>query len=108
MKAKARNTDPRTSKDAARSFNPKAQAMTMLKVFSKLEYPSVGLTAEGAYRQTLSMRNAYVSPTGYWKRVSDLLAAGYLKATDYVATGSSGREQRCYLITEKGKKALTA
>ena len=43
---------------------------------------------------------------GAWKRVSDLLNAGFLEPTGITANGSSGRPQRVLRITDAGRRAL--
>lgn len=106
MKAKARNTDPRTSKDAAKSVKPQAQMMALLKAFKKSS-GKIGITAETAYAVATQM-GAWVTPTGYWKRVSDLQQAGFIRESGYTATASSGRQARCFVITAEGRKAVSA
>jgi hypothetical protein len=44
----------------------------------------------------------------YWKRVSELVAAGYLEDTGRAAMGELGSSQRINMITPKGIAALKA
>ena len=84
----ARNSDPATSKAAARVVDSQGQLATYEAVFAKV-YP-VGLTAEEA-----ALSTPYGTDGGnYTKRVSDLLNAGIVEPTGHTRAGSSGRQQR--------------
>lgn len=93
----ARATDPLTSHIAAEpSATRYAQAEHLLSAFAGVKG---GLTAEEAAEKVA------LTHTGYWKRISELLRAGYLQVDRFEVTrmGSSGRPQRVLHITARGE-----
>ena len=97
----ARNTDPATSHNGARSvtIRKNSQKHELLAVFARTEHRFTGLTSWDAGELSgLADRPGCC----YWKRISELAADGYLEpiGTRRVATGE---EQRVYRITDKGR-----
>lgn len=90
-----RNSDPSTSEKAARLLKPGTQQMILLGVFA--QFPS-GLTAEEAAEKG----GVYQG----WKRVSDLLNAGFIVPTGETRMSKAGREQRVLKITPDGLERL--
>lgn len=101
--ALARSTDLPTSKMAAKSVRPAPNAMRLLSEFAKKSQTSEDAgTAAGLLH------------TGYWKRVSDLVRAGYIvprrdPKTDrlMMRTNTSGRKAQVWIITGQGRAALS-
>jgi hypothetical protein len=95
----ARNTDPATSKEAARRLSDKHTMMrTLLLVFASHDR----LTTERACQLA-----GYTAADGAWKRVSDLLAKGWVSDTGDTMLGSHGRSQRLLAITVEGRTVVT-
>lgn len=98
--AAARNTDPDTSKAAAKSVKPYAYCMLLLSQFARRSS-----TAEAASIGAGSI-------PGYWKRVSDLRNAGYIRVrVDRHGKAMkdrqrSGRMALVWQITDEGREAL--
>jgi hypothetical protein len=98
----ARTTDPATSKKGAADVRPRAgsQKAVLLRAFA-LAGPH-GLTDEEA---------GYVSHLaddprcGYWKRCSELRAAGLIAPTGEERTGRTGSAQAVHALTELGRLA---
>lgn len=104
--ALARNTDPFTSHEAAESIMPsvRKQRDMMLMVFER--FPN-GLSAEEAWHYGFKQLGYRVASNSYWKRVSDLLNAGYLSVVPNKTTVNySGRRARIYTITAEGSAYL--
>lgn len=89
----ARRSDPDTSHDAAAVLGPKDRMMRRLLA----EFAKEPLTAEEA-----SEAAGYTPADGAWKRVSDLVRAGYVADTGYRRRGHSGRNQIVRAITIEG------
>lgn len=95
----ARNTDPDTSHAAAAALSDKHTMMrTLLLVFAGHD----ALTSERACQLA-----GYTPADGAWKRVSDLLAKGWLIPTGDTAVGSAGRRQRLLAITTEGVEVIS-
>ena len=62
------------------------------------------LTASEAAHRAIEL-GYEVSMHSYWKRVSDLLAEGWIKETGYRVKGERNRYVRKYEITSAGIKA---
>jgi len=97
----ARRTDPATSKEAAASLHRNTLLRSLL-----IEFGRADLTAEEA-----GTRAGLDESSGYWKRVSDLLNAGYIEPVIVdgemlTRIASSGRQQRVLRITSKGSDQL--
>jgi len=100
--SKARTTDPETSKEAARLLRTgNSHAFMLLREFAKKS-----MTAEQAGIQ------AGLDTTGYWKRVSDLKRAGFIRprmmdgGKPMRLMTRSGRYAEVLIITGLGRDAL--
>ena len=80
--ANARQSDPPTSKAAARSLDPRGQLGILSRAYEAAG--PRGMTDEEA-ALTTGLASA-------WKRCSDLRRLGFIVATGETRTGSSGRE----------------
>lgn len=97
-KKHARKSDPETSHEGARKVSVRANShkarllVAYLDVGGEATADQAGIVAE-------------LEHTGYWKRVSDLLADRLLEDTGRKHRGvRSGAEQRVLRLTEKGRK----
>lgn len=79
----ARNTDPETSKTAAKSLETRGHMRRLLRIYE--EAGASGLTDEEAARKA-------GIPTAH-KRCSDLRRMGWIKSTGTTRVGSSNRDQ---------------
>lgn len=95
-RALARATDPATSKAGAREVAIRAgsQKARLLRAYA-LAGPH-GLTDEEAGYV------AHMEGTGYWKRCSELRAAGLIAPTGEQRLGRSGSMQAVHALTELG------
>lgn len=100
----ARNTDPTTSHDAWQNVKVKAgtQRHFFLMVYA---YANKALCSEEAYERALKKKLA-VTPYAYWKRISELQQLGLIKYADEIRKAKSGAWQKCYVITDAGRKVL--
>jgi hypothetical protein len=101
----ARSTDPATSHQAAASVAVRIRAGSQRAVLltAYADAGDYGLTNEGAGIITgLADRHGCC----YWKRCGELLAAGYIAATDNTRTSRAGEAQRVCVITPAGLRAL--
>lgn len=80
--ANARQSDPQTSKAAARSLDPRGQLGILSRAYEAAG--PRGMTDEEA-ALTTGLASA-------WKRCSDLRRLGFIVATGETRTGSSGRD----------------
>lgn len=108
-----RNTDPDTSRTAARNTAIRAgtQRHHLLAAYgTRTALEMSGLTADEA------MRLVHLNPRScYWKRVSELHAQGLLSTVDgglfgahLTRPGEQGADQRVLTITDLGRTTLTA
>lgn len=100
--ALARNTDPSTSKAAAKSVKTTPLMMRLLAIFAKKS-----MTSE------MAAEEADLLHIGYWKRVSDLLRVGYIEprtqgGVNLTWVNRSGRQAQVWKITAAGREALRA
>lgn len=97
----ARRSDPATSHAGAAVARLRAgsQRHRLLSAF----YVDGDLNADLAHSRT-----TIPSTACYWKRVSELHAAGYIEPTGATAPGRAGEAQTVYRITELGRTALLA
>lgn len=78
-----------------------SQGMRLLRAYK--DAGKSGLTPEeAAIEANVSLRSCY------WKRVSEMLKAGYLLRTKTTRTSDAGGEQRVLRITPAGRAALKA
>lgn len=91
----ARRTDPETSKAAARRLEAGSIRKALLKTF---------LVGSRTFEEAADV--AGIDPWQASKRVSDLIAAGFVHDTGGTRSGASGRQQRILQITAEGRKAL--
>ena len=101
----ARHTDPATSQRAARSrgLNIRAGSQRARLLTAYADAGDYGLTNEGA-----GIITGLAESPGccYWKRCGELLAGGFLRATDETRTSRAGESQRVCIITRAGLTAL--
>lgn len=97
----ARRSDPATSHAGAAVARLRAgsQRHRLLSAF----YIDGDLNADLAHSRT-----TIPSTACYWKRVSELHAAGYIEPTGATAPGRAGEAQTVYRITDLGRTALLA
>jgi len=96
-----RKTDPKTSKDGAKSVKVRAGSQRAL-LFSQY-CMCADLTDDQAGR----LSGLSKSPKcGYWKRCSELRQAGYIKPTGETRLAGSGALQAVCKITDAGVLAL--
>lgn len=97
--APARTGSPLTSKLGAVDVLPRAgsQQWRLLEAFGG---SPMGLIAEEAGAI------ADLAHTGYWKRVSELLRAGFLEDTNHTRPSTAGSDQRILRITAQGLRLL--
>lgn len=104
LTAKARKTDIESSHEAAASVNVNTNALLLLRQFAKKS-----MTSEEAALSALPT----VIP-GYWKRASDLNAAGLIEHRGASAgkpmfrPNTSGRKAAVWIITPLGRAILQA
>lgn len=97
-----RNTDPATSHKGAADVVVRAGTQR-----AKLLAAYVAGTVRLELTADQAMRRAGVSERScYWKRVSELVAGGYLEDTGQERMGEQGSSQRVNRITAKGLAAL--
>lgn len=110
--AVVRRTDPGTAHSAGASSRLRAgsQRHRLLAAFalvaSEASYGArkLGdLTSDEAHELTVLPATAC-----YWKRVSELAAAGYVEPSGATRKGRAGELQTCYRITDHGRTALRA
>lgn len=96
--ALARTSDPATSHQAAASVRLRtgSQKWRLLEAF----FAGGPAIAEQAARRANLLRS------GYWKRVSELLADGLIYDTGETALSTAGESCRVYRITAAGMAAL--
>lgn len=82
------------------NIKPGTYAFTLLTSFKTAG--AKGFTAEEA------AVDASLEHTGYWKRVSDLLRAGFLRKTSKTRLGVSERPQAVLVITPEGRAHIKA
>lgn len=97
----ARETDPDTSKEAARKLDAGRAGSMRRRLLSC--FISGPMTAEEA-----ASAAGYGPEVGAWKRVSDLLNLGLVEDSGKKKLGSSGRPQRILSITDLGLSSLEA
>ena len=98
--AEARETDPGTSKAAARAMQPEALRTRLLRTYNtRLAGFKGGLTDDEAGYQA-NVRS------GWWKRCSDLRKAGLIVDTGLRRSSDSGHPQMVCAITDEGRAAL--
>jgi len=99
----ARSTDPATSHAGARSMRIRAGSQRAVLLAAYADAGDYGLTNDGAGVVTgLADRPGCC----YWKRCGELLAAGYIRATDETRTSRALESQRVCVITRAGLEAL--
>jgi len=96
----ARNTDPRTSRDAARDALPEMGSHRRRLLIWFAAAGDAGLTADEAAER------ADLLHVGYWKRVSDLKNNGFIRPTGKKRKGRKGSAQQVYAVTHRGRWAL--
>jgi hypothetical protein len=94
-----REPDHETSIKGARDVKHRRTSQAMLLL---IEYRNHNLTDEEAGARSGLIRRSRC----YWKRCSDLRAAGYIVKTGATRIGSSGSAQNVCAITPEGLKAL--
>jgi len=97
----ARTTDPSTSHRAAESLKPGSQQYQLLHAYAK--HPLLGMTDEEAGKETGLDQ---LPRCCYWKRCSELRAAGYIQTADAERPSTAGKMQLVSYITAQGMKAL--
>jgi hypothetical protein len=99
----ARSTDPATSHAGARSMRIRAGSQRAVLLAAYADAGAYGLTNDDAGVVTgLADRPGCC----YWKRCGELLAAGYIRATDETRTSRAGEFQRVCVMTRAGLEAL--
>lgn len=93
-----RSPDHPTSRRAAEQVKPRRinQTIRLLVAYSS----HVDLTAEEASVA------CNLEKSCYWKRVGELLAAGYITETGYARKATTGSDQRVCKITAQGQAML--
>ncbi len=93
-----RSPDHPTSRCAAENVKPRRinQTIRLLVAYSS----HVDLTAEEASVA------CNLEKSCYWKRVGELLAAGYITETGYARKATTGSDQRVCKITAQGQTML--
>ena len=97
----ARLSDPTTSDDGIGDVLPRAGSQQHRLLLAYGSRP-LGLTNEEA----ASIAGLLDTRSCWWKRCTDLLAAGLIEDTFTERTASTGSECRVCAITEKGKRAI--
>lgn len=98
-----RTTDPTTSRKAGAAVVIRAGSQRARLLVAYADAGDYGLTNEGAGIVTgLAERPGCC----YWKRCGELLAGGFIRATDETRTSRAGEAQRVCVITHAGLAAL--
>jgi hypothetical protein len=98
-----RTTDPATSHKAARAVVIRAGSQRARLLAAYADAGDYGLTNDGAGVVT---GLAEAPGCCYWKRCGELLADGFIRATDETRTSRAGESQRVCIITRAGLTAL--
>ena len=101
--APARHTDPATSHKAAKAVKVRAGSQQAALLSAYADAGDYGLTNDDAGVVT---GLAYRPGCCYWKRCGELLAAGFIAATDDTRTSRAGEAQRVCVITRAGLAAF--
>lgn len=96
---RARQSDPATSTQAAKAVS--------LRAGSQATRIAIAYRDNGDLTDDEAGRIAGLGHTGYWKRCSDLRAAGIIEPTGETRPGRSGERQRVCRLTVLGR-TLTA
>jgi hypothetical protein len=96
----ARTSDPATSKAGARDVALRAGSQKARLLIAYQLAGVHGLTDEQAGER------ASMTSVGYWKRCSELRAAGYIEPTGEDRVGSSGSAQAVHRLTARGARAI--
>lgn len=99
-RARARTTDPRTSRDAARSVNVSKGRMLVLKALEG------GAKTDEVIRDQIAMYGEPISPSGARTRRKECVDAGWVEASGVVQRGKSRRHYTVWKITASGINAL--
>lgn len=100
----ARNSDPETSKAAARSNAVRAGGQQAILLRAYYKAGARGLTSEEAGEASGILISKPRSC--YWKRVSEMRQNGLLEVTDETRESSSGEAQRVLRITAAGRRVI--
>ena len=99
----ARHTDPATSHAARKAVTIRAGSQRAVLLVAYADAGDYGLTNDGA-----GVVSGLADRPGccYWKRCGELLAGGFIAATDDTRTSRAGEAQRVCVITRAGLAAL--
>jgi len=98
-----RTTDPATSHKAARAVVIRAGSQRARLLVAYADAGDYGLTNDGA-----GVVTGLAEQPGccYWKRCGELLAGGFIRATEDTRPSRAGEAQRVCVITRAGLDAL--